>query len=159
MNKLFSFMRESSVARFLLPLGLILIIFGGIMFVINSKNQDYIKIEATVIDVKEEQETTTDEDGENTTNTIYNVTVNYTVDGQEYTQTLDNVSKHKVGDKMDIYYNPKDPNQITQTKSLILPIALIVAGFAALIGGIVSLVNAVKRHKKMKEQERNWANE
>ena len=159
MNKLFSFMRESSVARFLLPVGLILIIFGGIMFVINSKNQDYIKIEATVIDVKEEQETTTDEEGTNTTNTIYNVTINYTVDGQEYMQTLDNVSKHKVGDKMDIYYNPKDPNQITQTKSLILPIALIVAGFASLIGGIISVVNAIKRHKKMNEQERKWANE
>ena len=158
MNKIASFMRESSAARFLLPVGIILIIFGVVMLIINTKNQNYIKIEATVTDVREEQETNTDADG-TTTTTIYNVTVNYTVDGKEYTGDLDNVSKQKVGDKIDIYYNPKDPNQITQTKSLILPIAIIVAGIASLTGGIISAVNAVKRHKKMKDQERSWANE
>ena len=152
-------MRESSAARFLLPVGIMLIIFGAVMLFINIKNQDYIKIEATVTDVREEQETSTDADGSTSTTTIYNVTVNYTVDGKEYTGDLDNVSKQKVGDKMDIYYNPKDPNQITQTTSLILPIVILVAGIASLIGGIISAVNAVKRQKKMKEQERNWANE
>lgn len=156
MNKMASFMRESSAARFLLPVGIILIIFGVVMLIINTKNQNYIKIEATVTDVREEQETNTDADG---TTTIYNVTVNYTVDGKEYTGDLDNVSKQKVGDKIDIYYNPKDPNQITQTKSLILPIVIIVAGIASLTGGIISAVNAVKCHKKAKEQERSWANE
>ena len=158
MNKIATFMRESSATRFLLPLGIILIIFGVVMFVINTKNQNYIKIEATVTDVREEQETNTDEDGTSTT-TIYNVTVTYTVDGKEYTGDLNNVSKQKVGDKIDIYYDPKDPSHITQTKSLILPIAIIVAGIASLTGGIISGVNAVKRHKKMKEQERSWANE
>ena len=158
MNKTVSFMRESSVARFLLPVGIMLIIFGVVMFVINNKNQDYIKIEATVIDVKEEEDIVTDGDG-NHTNITYNVTLNYTVDDKEYTGTLDNVSKQKVGDKMVIYYNPKDPNQITQTKSLILPIIIIVAGIASLTAGIISAVNAVKRHKKIKDQERSWANE
>ncbi len=158
MNKTVSFMRESSVARFLLPVGIMLIIFGVVMFVINNKNQDYIKIEATVIDVKEEEDIVTDSDG-NHTSIIYNVTLNYTVDDKEYTGTLDNVSKQKVGDKIVIYYNPKDPNQITQTKSLILPIIIIVAGIASLTAGIISAVNAVKRHKKMKDQERSWANE
>ena len=158
MNKTVSFMRESSVARFLLPVGIMLIIFGVVMFVINNKNQDYIKIEATVIDVKEEEDIVTDGDG-NHTSITYNVTLNYTVDDKEYTGTLDNVSKQKVGDKMVIYYNPKDPNQITQTKSLILPIIIIVAGIVSLTAGIISAVNAVKRHKKMKDQERSWANE
>lgn len=158
MNKMVSFMRESSAARFLLPVGIMLIIFGVVMFVINNKNQDYIKIEATVIDVKEEEDKVTDGDG-NHTSIAYNVTLNYTVDDKEYTGTLDNVSKQKVGDKMVIYYNPKDPNQITQTKSLILPIIIIVAGIASLTAGIISAVNAVKRHKKMKDQERSWANE
>ena len=157
MNKMFSFMRESSTARFLIPVGIILIVFGVITFIINSKNQNYIKIEATVIDVKEEIETNVDNEG--TDNTIYNVTLKYTVDKKEYTQTLDNVSKQKVGDKIDIYYNPDDPNQITQTKSLILPIGIILAGIASLIGGIVSAINAVKKHNKRKEQERSWSNE
>lgn len=158
MNKMFTFMRESQTARFFIPAGLILIIFGIVVFVISLNNQNYVKIEATVTNVEETQETNVDDDGTNTT-TVYNATVNYTVGGKEYTQTLDNVSKCKIGDKMDIYYNPKDPNQITQSKSLILPIVIIVAGIASLVGGIISAVNAVKRHKKMKEQERSWANE
>ena len=158
MNKMFTFMRESQTARFFIPAGLILIIFGIVVFVISLNNQNYVKIEATVTNVEETQETNVDSDGTNTT-TVYNATVNYIVDGKEYTQTLDNVSKCKVGDKMDIYYNPKDPHQITQTKSLILPIVIIVAGIASLAGGIISAVNAVKSHKKMKEQERSWANE
>ena len=158
MNKMFAFMRESQTARFFIPAGLILIIFGIVVFVISLNNQNYVKIEATVTNVEETQETNVDGDGTNTT-TVYNATVNYIVDGKEYTQTLDNVSKCKVGDKMDIYYNPKDPNQITQTKSLILPTVIIVAGIASLTGGIISAINAVKRHKNMKEQERSWANE
>ena len=158
MNKMFSFMRESSTARFLIPTGIILIVFGIVFFVINKENQNYIKIESTVIDVKEEQDTVSDGDGIETT-TIYNVTLTYIVDGKEYTATLDNVSKHKVGDKMDIYYNPEDPNQITQTKSLLLPIGIIMAGILSFIGGIVSALQAVNQHKKMKEQERSWQNE
>ena len=158
MNKMFTFMRESQTARFLIPAGLILIIFGIVVFVISLNNQNYIKIEATVANVEETQETNVDDDGTNTT-TVYNATVNYTVGGKEYTQTLDNVSKCKIGDKMDIYYNPKDPNQITQTKSIILPIVIIFVGIISLTGGIISAINAVKRHKKMKEQERSWANE
>ena len=158
MNKMFTFMRESQTARFFIPAGLILIIFGTVVFAITLNNQNYVKIEATVANVEETQETNVD-DGETNITTIYNATVNYTVDGKEYTQTLDNVSKCKVGDKMDIYYNPKDPNQITQTKSIILPIVIIVAGITSLTGGIISAINAVKRHKNMKEQERSWANE
>ena len=158
MNKMFTFMRESQTARFFIPAGLILIIFGIVVFVITLNNQNYVKIKATVANVEETQETNVD-DGETNITTIYNATVNYIVDGKEYTQTLDNVSKCKVGDKMDIYYNPKDPNQITQSKSFILPIVIIVAGIASLAGGIISAINAVKRHKNMKEQERSWANE
>ena len=158
MNKMFTFMRESQTARFFIPAGLILIIFGIVVFVITLNNQNYVKIKATVANVEETQETNVD-DGETNITTIYNATVNYTVDGKEYTQTLDNVSKCKVGDKMDIYYNPKDPNQITQTKSIILPIVIIAAGITSLTGGIISAINAVKRHKNMKEQERSWANE
>ena len=155
MNKMFSFMRESSTARFLIPVGIILIVFGAFVFVANTKNQNYIKIQATVTEVNEEEDIVTDGDGNHTT-TVYNVTVSYEVDGKEYTNKLDNVSKYKVGDKMDIYYNPSNPSQITQTKSIILPICLVIAGVASLAGGIISAVNAIKRHNKMKEQERSW---
>ena len=153
-----SFMRESSAARFFIPAGLILIIFGIVMLVINMKNQNYIKTDSTVIDVKLTQEAYVDNDG-NQVEAEYSATVKYNVDGKDYTDTLDNVGKHDIGDTITIYYNPNDPSQITQTKSIILPIVIIVGGIASLTGGIISAVNAVKRHKKMKEQERSWVNE
>lgn len=158
MNKLITFMRESSMARFLIPAGLILVIFGIFMLVINLKNQNYIKTDSIVTDVKKTQEAYIDSDG-NQVEAEYSATIQYTVDDKDYTDTLDNVGKYNIGDKIEIYYNPSDPSQITQTKSIILPIVLIVGGIASLTGGIISAVNAVKRHKKMKEQERSWANE
>ena len=60
MNKLFTFMRESSTARFFIPLGLILIVFGIFMFIINTKNQNYIETSATVENVEVAQEEYTD---------------------------------------------------------------------------------------------------
>ena len=155
MNKFISFLRESTAARFFIPLGLILIIFAVAMFVINTRNQNYIKIEATVSNVELYQESYTDIDG-NHVEATYTVKVKYNVDGKEYEATLDDVFKYNIGDKITIYYNPNNPNEITQTKSLIVPIVLISGGIASLAGGIISAVNAVKRHKKMKEQERSF---
>ena len=64
------------------------------------------------------------------------------------------MSEYKEGEKMKIYYNPSDPSQITQTKSLLIPMIMIAGGIAALAGGIVSSVNAIKRAQKMKKQEK-----
>ena len=155
MNKSATFMRESGPARALIPLGLILIIFGIIAFTINNKNQNYIQIESTVTNVVVAEEGYTDSDG-NYVETTYNVTVKYNVDGKDYEATLDNVGKYKNGDKVKIYYNPKDPNQVTMTKSLLLPILLIIGGVVAFILGIISTVNAVKKHNNMKNQEKKW---
>ena len=52
MNKLATFLRESRTARFFIPLGLILIIFGVLIFIINSKNQNYIAIDSTITGVE-----------------------------------------------------------------------------------------------------------
>ena len=157
MNKIVTFLRESMVARFFIPAGIILIVFGVFMFVINSKNQNYIKTESTVTKIEVLEEAYTDTDG-NYVDATYKATVKYTVDGNEYTTELDNVSKYNEGDKVTIYYNPNDPSQVTMTISMILPIAIIVAGIAALVGGIISGVNSFKKYKKMKEQEKGWAN-
>ena len=157
MNKVVTFFRESSVARFFIPAGLILIIFGVIVFIINTKNSNYVQIEATVSNVQIEEEAYIDNDG-NHVEATYSISVKYTVDGKEYEAELGGLSKYNVGDKMKIYYNPSDPSQITQTKSLILPIVIIVAGVAALVGGIISGINAIKRYKKMKKEEEGWNN-
>ena len=157
MNKIFNFMRESSTARFFIPVGIMLIIFGVVMFVINKGNQDYLEVEATVTNATIFEEAYSDADG-NIVEATYSVDLKYTVKERDYNARLEGVSKYNVGDKMKIYYNPKDPSQITQSKSLILPLVIIAAGIASLVGGIISAVNAIKKHKQMKEQERSWEN-
>ena len=150
-------MRESAIARSLIPVGLLLMVFGVIVLFITIKNSNYVQIESVVSNVKVVSNPVTDENGTHFEDS-YDVTVKYTVDGNEYEGELSGVSKFNVGDKMKIYYNPENPNEITQTKSLILPIVIIIGGLAAFIGGIISAVNAVKKHKQMKEQERSWEN-
>ena len=157
MNKLFTFMRESGPARALIPIGLVLIIFGIVVFSINNKNQNYLEVESTVSNVKLVEEAYTDTDG-NRVEATYDITVNYMVDGKDYYGELNGLSGYKVGDKIKIYYNPKNPSEITESKSLILPIAMIVGGTIALIAGIISATRAINRYKKMKEQEKGWAN-
>ncbi|MBR0152978.1 MAG: DUF3592 domain-containing protein [Lachnospiraceae bacterium] len=156
MNKLVTILRESRVARFLIPAGLILIAAGILFFVISLQSQNYLPTEATVLRVEEEEDASAN-GGTNSSEVTYHVDIKYTVDGKEYENDLGGVSKFEVGDKMKIFYNPENPAQITQSKSLIIPIAIIAAGIAALVGGIVSGVNAIKRYQRMQEQEKEWS--
>ena len=158
MNKLIIFFRESQVARFLIPMGIILITFGIVMFLINIKNQNYIKTEAIVTRTELVEDAHTDADGTIIAAT-YKVYVKYTVDNFEYENELGELSGYKEGKKVTIYYNPENPNEITESKSLILPIIIIISGLAAFIGGIVSGNNAIKKLKAMKEKEKGWNNE
>ena len=157
MNKIVTILRESRLARFLIPGSIMVIIFGIAFFTISRKNQDYIKTEATVTKADLEQDSYTDADG-NVVEATYVITVQYTVDGKSYESELGGLPKYKEGKKMTIYYDPEDPSQITQTKSLIIPLIIIAAGVAMLAGGIISAANAVKRYKRMKEQEEEWSN-
>ena len=144
MNNIVMVLRESKVARFLIPMGIIFIIFGIIMFVINNKHKDYIETEAVVSSAELAQEAYTDVDG-NYVEATYRVFVKYSVDGKEYNQELGELSGYKKGDKITIAYDPKDPSQISQPIGVIIPTIICVAGVAALVGGIVSGVKTVKR--------------
>lgn len=157
MDKIITFMRESRVARFLIPLGLILIVFGIIIFIINMKNSNYLPVNVIVTKTELYEEAYTDTEG-NHMDATYKVFVKYSVDGKDYETELGILSGYKENDRLNIYYNPDNPNEITQTKSLIIPIIMVAGGIASLIGGIVSGVNAYKRIKKMKEQEKGWVN-
>lgn len=156
MNGIATFFRESLLARFLIPAGFFITIFGVAILVINLNNQNYVKIESSVSKVEIEEEEHYDSD-DNLVEATYEISVKYTVDGKEYEGVLVGLPKYDIGEKMTIYYNPDDPTQITQTKSLILPIVLIVGGIAAFTGGIISGINSYKRYKKMKDQEKGWA--
>lgn len=158
MNKLAVFLRESMATRALLSIGIILVVFGTFVFIANKKNQNYLPVEAVVSKTELVEEAHTDANGD-PVEASYKVYVKYTVDGKEYEEVLGELSGYKKEQKVTIYYDPKDPSKITQTKSLVLPVVLIAAGVVSIVGGIVSGLNSIKKHKKMKEQERSWKDE
>ena len=155
MNKMATFFRESMVARFLIPAGIALLAFGIVTLIIDIKNQNYIEVDAVVSKADLYEEAHTDADG-TTVDATYTVYVKYTVDGKEYETELGVLSGYKKDQKIKIYYNPKNPKEITQTISLVLPIVMIVGGAAAIVGGVISGVNSIKKYKKMKKQEEGW---
>ena len=142
MNKIAFILRESQTARFLIPAGIMIIIFSAIFFNASVQNKNYIKTESTITNVVMDEEAHTDANGDHV-DASYTVTVKYTVDGKEYETDL---------------YNPDDPSLITQTKSLIIPLIMAAAGIAAFIFGIISGMGALKRYNKLKDQEREWTN-
>lgn len=157
MNKIITLIRESRVARFLIPAGIMLLVAGIIFMKASIENKDYLKTEATVTKCEIYEEEHTDATGDHQDAT-YKVDLKYTVNGKEYTGTLEGVSKFDAGDKMTIYYDPADPTAITQSKSMLIPLAMILAGVAALAGGVLSVISVMKRYNRMKKQEEEWAN-
>ena len=157
MNNIATFLRESRTARFLIPLGFILIVFSAILLYVQDKNKNYIPIEAEVSKVELVEEAHNDVDG-NYINDTYKVFVKYTVNNKEYEEELGELSGYKVGDKVKITYNPDNPSQISQPSSVVLALSLLIAGIASLVGGVISIIIAVKKHKEMKKQEEGWTN-
>jgi hypothetical protein len=87
MKKLSILLQESTLARFLLPVGLIATIFGVAVLIISIQNSNYKEVEAKVTKVELEQEAYTDTDGNHQDET-YTVYVSYTVDGTNYNSEL-----------------------------------------------------------------------
>ena len=156
MNKIITIIRESALARFLIPAGFILIVFGVVFFGASKRNQHDKQTSAQVTSVTLEEAASTDVNG-NRTEATYSLGIRYTVDGKEYENDLSGMSKREEGDRIAIYYDPDDPNMITQTKSLIIPLVIIAAGIGAVVAGIVSGVNVIRRYNRMKAQEREWS--
>ena len=80
-NKIARFMRNTGLLRFLLPLGIIMIVFGFIAG--GLKPAKYELTKGTVTSVREYTDV---EDNE--TKTRYEAEFNYTVDGKQYTNSL-----------------------------------------------------------------------
>lgn len=156
MNRIVKFFRDYSTAKFFIPLGIILIIFGCILFVVRNNTRNYIETEAIV----SKTELYEDEyyDGETHHEATYRVFVKYNVDGKEYNEELGILFKHNLGDKVTISYNPENPSEISQPTSIILPIAFIIGGIVSLIVSILSIIKTIKKNKELKLQEEGWNN-
>ncbi|MBR4727926.1 MAG: DUF3592 domain-containing protein, partial [Clostridia bacterium] len=91
----------------LLAGGAVFIAFGAISF---KEMREFKPVPAVVSHI--EREWTPNGDGTDTENIT--IIVTYTVDGQEYTEKLQNTkTNYKQGDEITVLYNPEDPTEVS----------------------------------------------
>ena len=137
-NKLARLMRNSGPARVLVPIGIILIVFGIIMFLFRPAGE----LVETVGTVTSVTEATTDGDGKE-----YDVGFSYTVDGREYQNVFPNLTgTFSIGDAIKVFYDSENPGNVANTKNggFIAPV-LIILGVLAIAYGISRSARAFKK--------------
>ena len=136
------FMNKTGPARFFIPLGVILIIFGAVL--LGFKTDNFEKAVGTVTDVKSlGYEIVDGEQGQEQ----FEVSFTYNADGKEYNSTFEGYfGDLKAGDSIDVYYDPADPTRIANSKSGgTIGVIMIVAGVVALIAGVLLTIRAFAR--------------
>ena len=141
-DKIARLMRDTGPARFFVPVGLILIIFGIILLGFNTDN--YLQTTGKVKEVIELPKSA-DEAQQ------YDVLLTYSVDGKEYGTTFSGLGKkYSAGDDITVYYDPADPEKTTNSKlGGFIPPIVIAAGAAAIGFGIYKTLSAVKKSKEL----------
>lgn len=154
MNKLFAIARATGFGRFLIAAGLMLLVFGLAALILPGDTSGFVETVAVVSRVEPDQPAYRDSEGEHeATDAIY---IRYSAEGEEYEVYFGSFAGFRVGDTVTIRYNPDAPQQFTQPGNTVISLAMIAGGAAALAGGSVSLVRAVKKSRKMKQQEEEW---
>ncbi|MBP5342869.1 hypothetical protein J6Y73_02970 [bacterium] len=136
-NKFARFMRNTGPARFLLPLGIVLIIVGIVITFIGSSTKDYIETKATVTNSYETP---------GSDMTSYTIDFTYEVDGNIQNGSITDTSA-RTGE-FTIYYNPLDPAEYVESRiNGLVGIVIIVVGVGTL--GLAIYIT-VKKFKKSK---------
>ena len=133
-------MRTAGPARFLILIGVVLIVVG--IIIMGVKTDNFVETTGRITCVTEG---IYEEDRAQT----YDVTFTYTVDGREYEATYgDLTGDFAVGDSIKLFYNPENPNQTSNSKmSTAVPPIMIGVGALALIYGVFKTVIAFKKSK------------
>lgn len=155
MKNLIYWIRETSTGRFFIPLGIILLVMSFLFYQMMDQTKTFKKVEATVTNMVLVTEEHTE--GDQTVDATYDVTVQYTVDGTTYEESYGEHSGLEVGDKIQIVYNPDNPKEIAQPITIVVPVIMAILGLASLGGGIVSIVMAINKKKRLEEQEESWS--
>ena len=141
-NKIARIMRNTGPARFFVPVGIILIVFGIILMGFNTDNYVLTTGKITSVaagDLNEGQQQ-------------YDVSFTYEADGKTYEGTFDNLSgDYSVGSDIKVYYDPEAPEKITNNKMGFLPPVLIGAGAVAVVFGVYKTVKAFQKSKALDE--------
>ncbi len=143
-NKFARIMRNSGPARFFVPVGIILIVFGVIL--LGFKSDKYLETKGVVTSVTEGFYD--EDDGQQ-----YDVDFTYTVDGKEYEGTFSGVTDdYKEGDEIKVYYDPADPLKTSNGKMPpFIPPVMIALGAAAVVFGVFKTVKAFKKSRELDE--------
>lgn len=142
-NKFARFMRNTGPARFLVPVGLVLIIFGIILLGFNHNK--YVETVGRITSVSEgifDDETNQQQ---------YDIDFTYTVDGKEYNGTFSNLSeKYGVGEDIKVFYDPEDPTKTTNSKlgGILAPVIIGLGVLAAALG-VFMTVKAFRKSKAL----------
>ena len=140
-NKFSGSVQSGAAAKFLIPIGIVMIVFGIIMLSINTDN--FIETTGRVISVTE----CPYEEGEVQQ---YDIEIRYTVDGKDYEAVLANQSgDYKNGDEIKLFYDPANPANTTNTKSKVLPLIMTGAGALVLVFGVYKTVTDLKKKKEL----------
>ena len=154
MNRMAKFLQDYALPRFLLPAGVLLLVFGFVVLRTVDTRQGYPQTD-TIVTRTELYEEAHDE-GDSWQEATYRVFVKYTVDGQEFEEELGILKEMKAGEIVRIDYNPADPRDISQPMGHWVPLGMIAAGTGALLGGVGSAIRTAKINRKLNEQEEEW---
>lgn len=142
-NKFARLMRNTGPARFFIPVGIVLIIFGIILLSFNTGK--YVETTGKIINVIENPV----EADENQT---YDLTIRYTVDGKDYETTFSLGGSFNAGDDIKVFYDPDNPTHTTNSKTgNLFAFGALGVGAAALIFGVYKTVMAFKKSKTLDE--------
>lgn len=154
MNRIAHFFRDYAFVGFLLPMGMIAILFGWVSIGPVATRLNYPTTQATVTRV-ELYEAAYDA-GDTHYDATYTITVRYAVDGIEYEEEYGVFPQMKEGETVTINYNPNDHRDIGQPHSMLLPYGIIAVGVAALAGGIFNIIRINRKNRALKKQEDAW---
>ncbi len=141
-NKFARFMRNTGPARFFIPAGIILIVFGIIMM--NFNTDSYLETVGRINSVTED----TDTDNRK----VYDVGFTYMVDGRQYSGSFEDLTEQfNEGSEIAVYYNPENPEEITNSKTGLLPFIMIGVGALAIVFGVFRTMKAFQKSREMDE--------
>ena len=140
-NKFARLMRNTGPARFFLPLGIFLIVFGVILIGMNTG--EYVETTGKITAVTALPKV--DDEAQS-----YDVDIQYTVDGKDYTTTFTLSGNYSEGADIKLFYDPADPTRTTNTKmgGILAPV-MIGAGALALVFGIFKTVKSFQKSKEL----------
>lgn len=123
-----------------LIIGIAAVVIGIIILITHFTSQAKQTAETTATVIRIESRMETDTDGEDTR--YYYPIIEYTVNNQKYEQQLPDSgstisSDYKEGDKIEVTYNPDNPNEISKKGSF----GGLIAGIFFIIIGIIAVLS------------------